>query len=125
MWDIKENQVNELKGHTDYILGANFSADGNKIVTASFDNTARVWNAKGNQVAELRGHTDGVMMAKFTADGSEIVTVSRDKTTRVWKANLENDLDRLLVGLCQKLEDYLSTNPNASDAGKQACQVKI
>jgi len=106
------------------VNNANFSADGSKIVTASTDNTARVWDVKGNLIAELKGHTDGVYSANFSADGSKIVTASLDNTARVWKANFENDSDRLLIGVCEKLSDYLSTNPNVSNEERQACQVK-
>src|SRR5262249_28342524 len=35
----------QLQGHTDYVYSAAFSPYGKRIVTASFDNTARVWEA--------------------------------------------------------------------------------
>jgi WD40 repeat protein len=103
---------------------ANFSADGSKIVTASDDKTARVWDVKGNLIAEIRGHTGVVNRANFNADGSKIVTASNDLTAWAWKANFENDFDRLLIGVCEKLSDYLATNPNVSNEERQACQVK-
>jgi len=33
-----------LKGHTDTVTRCAFSPDGTRIVTASYDKTARLWN---------------------------------------------------------------------------------
>jgi WD40 repeat protein len=122
LWDVKGNLIAELKGHTGSVNSANFSADGSKIVTASFDNTARVWDVKGNPIAVLNGHKGWVRSANFSADGSKIVTASFDNTARVWE--IESDMDRLLIGLCNKLHDYLSTNPNATDSDRQMCSIE-
>ena len=122
VWDVKGNLIAELKGHTSVVNSANFSADGSKIVTASSDKTARVWDVKGNLIAELKGHTGTVRSANFSADGSKILTASDDNMARVWE--IENDSDRLLIGVCEKLSDYLATNPNVSNEERQACQVK-
>ena len=66
---------------------AAFSPDGQRIVTASEDKTARVWNAANGQLlAKLEGHTDSVVQAAFSPDGQRIVTASEDKTARVWNA---------------------------------------
>ena len=47
-----------LTGHSDEIRNVAFSPDGEKIVTASFDGTARIWNADGTgEAVELRGHS--------------------------------------------------------------------
>ncbi len=35
----------ELEGHQDYVNTASFSPDGSRIVTASYDETARVWDS--------------------------------------------------------------------------------
>jgi WD40 repeat protein len=69
-----------------------FSPDGNRVVTASTDNIARIWSVEdlGNQnarlLAELRGHTGDVFMALFSGDNRFVVTASRDATARVWDA---------------------------------------
>src|SRR5262249_44211413 len=48
-----------LVGHRDRVLQAAFSPDGQRIVTASQDNTARVWNAAtGQLLASLISPTD-------------------------------------------------------------------
>jgi hypothetical protein len=66
---------------------AAFAADGQHIVTASDDGTARLWDAAtGQQIALLSGHTDEVNSAAFSSDGRRIVTASFDKTARIWDA---------------------------------------
>jgi WD40 repeat protein len=64
-----------------------FSPDGQRIVTSSWDKTARVWSSASGQVlVTLQGHTDKVWSASFSPDGQRIVTVSEDQTARVWNA---------------------------------------
>ena len=77
----------ELSGHKREINSAAFSPDGTRIVTASWDKTARIWNAQsGEQIATLAGHKKAVYSAAFSPDGTRIVTASRDNTARVWNA---------------------------------------
>ena len=66
---------------------AAFSPDGSRIVTASFDLTARIWDAAtAKEIALLRGHDGQLYSAAFSPDGSRIVTASLDQTARIWEA---------------------------------------
>jgi WD40 repeat protein len=65
-----------------------FSSDGKRIVTGSWDKTARVWNADGTgEPLVLRGHKHWIMAAAFSPDGKRIVTGAQDQTIRVWNAD--------------------------------------
>jgi WD40 repeat protein len=56
-----------------------------RVVTASFDKTARIWDAAtGKPVGEPLRHEDGVMSAAFSPDGTRVVTASLDNTARIW-----------------------------------------
>ena len=76
-----------LKSHDDRINSAIYSSDGDRIVTASFDETAKVWDANtGQELMTLKGHEREVYSAAYSADGQQIVTASDDKTAKIWDA---------------------------------------
>jgi WD40 repeat protein len=76
-----------------------FSPDGKRIVTASYDKTARLWNAETHQQigAPLVGHEDVVTSAGFSPDGKRIATASFDETARLWDAESQQQIG-VLVG---------------------------
>jgi len=78
----------DLIGHTSAIAAVTFSPDGQRIASASYDNTARIWNRTrpADPPVVLRGHTDGVVVVAFSTDGQRVLTGSLDGTARVWDA---------------------------------------
>ena len=86
-----------LEGHTNWVHALAVTADGQRIVSGSHDNTVRVWNlASGRLERTLEGHTSWVYAVAVTADG-RIVSGSTDGTVRVW--NLASGrLERTLEG---------------------------
>jgi WD40 repeat protein len=76
-------------GHTAWVKSAEFSPDGKSILTASWDNTAKIWDAtSGKLLHSLEGQTitSGNVSAKFSSDGKSIVTASGGKTAKIWDA---------------------------------------
>lgn len=74
-----------LEGHEGYDMGGEFSPDGNYVVTAGQDRTARIWNtATGLPIAVLRGHSLTISTAKFSPDGKRVLTVGWDDTAKIW-----------------------------------------
>ncbi|WP_437573546.1 nSTAND1 domain-containing NTPase [Sorangium sp. So ce887] len=87
-WALYSRISRAVLVHPDGVLDADYSPDGKRIVTASWDKTARVWNADGTgEPLVLRGHTDVVYSAAFSPDGERVVTASADRTARVWNAD--------------------------------------
>ena len=85
-----------LRGHEDWVTSAQFSADGKTVLTASWDNTARLWDvASGQELRALRGHEEGVTSAQFSADGNTVLTASWDKTARLWEVASGKELQAL------------------------------
>ena len=75
----------QVRGHTDWVTSAEFSPDGQFLVTASQDGSARVWEtATGVSIGDLLGHQDSVVKARFGADGKLVATASMDRTVRLW-----------------------------------------
>jgi eukaryotic-like serine/threonine-protein kinase len=82
-----------LRGHTDVVWSVAFSRDGQRIVTASADHTAKVWDAAtGRELLSLRGHRLGLATAAFSPDGQRIVTAGADRTAKVWDAATGKEL---------------------------------
>jgi WD40 repeat protein len=95
--DLRERLV---LSHEDGVSSAAFSPDGKRIVTASWDKTARVWDAESGKLigVPLTGHEGGVSSAAFSPDGKRIVTASSDKTARIWVAESGKPIGEPLIG---------------------------
>ena len=79
--------ISELKAHTYYISDAEYSPDGNHIITTSGDGTAKIWNASDGKLAtQLTGHAEGVSTALYSPDEKYIVTSSFDHSAKIWNA---------------------------------------
>ncbi|MEN8150838.1 MAG: serine/threonine-protein kinase, partial [Planctomycetota bacterium] len=72
-----------IRGHADQVNTAVFSPRGDRLLTSSDDETARVWDLEGRAVTVMEGHDDRVRAAAFSADGKWIATVSDDMTLRL------------------------------------------
>ena len=89
MWNLSERPL-RLLGHTNFLTDARLSPDGSRIVSSSFDGTARVWDAKsGEALLTFENHLDGaanrvVGLGSFSADSNWVVTVGGDNQVRVW-----------------------------------------
>lgn len=67
--------VQELGDHRGPVLSASFHPDGERILTGSLDNSARVWSVYGDPLSDpIR--IDGLRSAAWGPDGSSIVTMS-------------------------------------------------
>jgi WD40 repeat protein len=77
-----------MRGHTDKVYCATFSADGKYVVSGSVDHTIRLWDAQsGNLVlGPLEMHTDAVICVAFSPSGRRIASGSNDHTVWVWDA---------------------------------------
>ncbi|HJW91033.1 MAG TPA: AAA family ATPase, partial [Anaerolineales bacterium] len=73
------------QGHTNLVNWVSFGPDGQQVLTASGDQTARLWRLDGMQIGSFQGHTNWVTMAAFSPDGQRIVTTSFDNTLRIWQ----------------------------------------
>jgi WD40 repeat protein len=73
--------------HNHHVKCARFSQDGRKLVTASWDSTARVWEARtGEPLTEPLRHKTILKWAEFSPDDQLILTTSEDNTARIWDA---------------------------------------
>ena len=76
--------VTALQGHTGDIKSVHFSPNGQLILTASADNTARLWDSSGHLLTILGEHKSPVTDALFNPDGTRILTIS--DIVQLWDA---------------------------------------
>jgi WD40 repeat protein/serine/threonine protein kinase len=78
--------VRKYRGHTGTVLSVAFSPDGQRILSGSFDGSARLWDANGEKSLLRFTEHDGFVRAAFSADGTRVLSGGRDKTLRLWDA---------------------------------------
>jgi WD40 repeat protein len=88
-----------LRGHTGRVATASFSPDGARVITGSFDGTARVFSLDGRTPpVVLADHGGPVRRAEFSPDGARVFTVTdqvmkdgyvtnSDGVVRVWNVD--------------------------------------
>jgi len=82
------NQLLLMEGHLSAVFSPSFSRDGDRIVTASHDNTARVWDAAtGEPISAPMRHPGPLSWSvgtAFSPDGKTIAATCDDGSVRVW-----------------------------------------
>src|SRR5262249_22980799 len=72
--------------HTAAILAVAFSPDGQRLVTASADGTARLWDSDGKAVGEPLVHKTAVSAVAFSPDGQTLLAGCGNGSIWSWVA---------------------------------------
>ncbi|WP_437727550.1 protein kinase domain-containing protein [Sorangium sp. So ce861] len=84
--------VAELRGHGHRVVSAAFSADGRRLVTGSWDRTARVWRLVDGSAERwvcalvLQGPRAWMTCVAWSPDGALVLTGSEDGSVLAWDA---------------------------------------
>ena len=77
-----------LKGHGDEVWSVSYSPGGQRIVTGSFDKTAKVWDAQTSiELMTLTSHEDRVFSAVYSAVEElrlQVMMAYAESTPQTW-----------------------------------------
>jgi WD40 repeat protein len=81
--------------HDDQINHIEYTQDGEKFVTASSDEVAKIWQTRtGLLSVELATHTNEVLHATFSPDNKHLITTSNDRTIVYWEVATGREIGR-------------------------------
>ena len=88
-----------FRAHDRVVSCLAFSADGTRLVTGSWDQTAKVWDLRslrsGKQTTPsliLRGHMGIISGVAFSPDGRRLATASEDQSVRLWDTRIGQEI---------------------------------
>jgi eukaryotic-like serine/threonine-protein kinase len=85
VWDLANDGLPVLRGHTSYVYPAVYSPDGQWIATGSWDKTVRLWDAQTGEHCATLQHKGTVRALAFSPDSSWFVSSSDgDEHLQVW-----------------------------------------
>ena len=100
IWQAKNGQRERvLSGHKGAISDISLSDSGSRLVSASYDRTARVWESAGGGNFRLVYVTppteDRLVCAAINSGGSMVATAGTDGVIRLWDVDREKAMHRL------------------------------
>ncbi|NER21743.1 MAG: TIR domain-containing protein [Symploca sp. SIO1C2] len=122
VYEVQE--FNRLEGHSGRVRDVSFSPNGERLASASDDNTVKLWSKEGKLLQTLKGHSDIVTSVSFSPDSEIIASTSRDTTIKLWSK--DGELLQTLEGHQNKVTSVsFSPDGNKIVSGSDDSTVKL
>jgi WD40 repeat protein len=96
-WRAEYPELKAVFSHRGDVNNAEFSPDGQIVLTCGYDGTARLWDVATSRPAGApMRHDDRIRFATFSPDGRKVLTVSQDRTARLWDAGTGESIQKPL-----------------------------
>jgi WD40 repeat protein len=80
--------ISTIAAHSRVVSRAVFNAAGDRLLTTSYDGSAKIWDARnGGILATLSGHEGPIVDGVFSPADDLVATASEDRTVRLWDTN--------------------------------------
>ena len=88
IWSVRDGTRQlTLQGHSQPIVQLVFSPVGNRMATASEDQTIKIWDTTtGEEILTLRGHQHTPTSLSFTHDGQRLASADNQGNIQLWDA---------------------------------------
>ncbi|MGI8934962.1 MAG: WD40 repeat domain-containing protein, partial [Phormidesmis sp.] len=108
-----------LGRHDGGVSSLTFSADGQTLVSSSANGTLQLWRADaGQHLKVLLGHRGAVNALSLSADNLLVVGGGTQGGLSLW----DLELPELIEESCDRLSNYLLTNPTLTPSERTLCQ---
>ncbi|KDD72359.1 hypothetical protein H632_c3459p0, partial [Helicosporidium sp. ATCC 50920] len=113
-----------LRGHANHVVDLAWSADGDRLATASLDGTAGLWCAStGARLRSLGEHASFVKGVAFDPVGSYLATQSDDRSVAVWRLEDGSLVARVTQPFSQIISSTFATRLAWSPDGQSLLAV--
>lgn len=100
LYDVPARKwVRNYRGHSTSVCDVRFSADGRRLVSASFDGTVKIWPVEpAPPYRTLEGHDQPIWALAYSRDSRQLATGSFDGTAKLWDSASGRMLRSLNIG---------------------------
>lgn len=97
VWNALTGKTVATMHHDDSVTSLAFGSDGTRLLSSSYDRTARVWQVSTGQELARFLHGDFVTQTLWTNSDRAAMSASNDSTARIWDTTTGEELARIFT----------------------------